>query len=218
MKTQDKSFHKTWHQNLKKYDSKHINNTNVYKTVLKIVLLLLIIFTSLVIYKWVQKIPDVELLDINRDQVLYKPDTLLKPKLLIKNKYDEPIIIEAFQAEKDSENSDIIILEKPTGYYKLSNKKNIYFYSIKGVLNSNGGILELIESVKIKSSDGMNLITSNIIYNFKNNLISSQEQVTLDGKWGILQGKGFSYNLESSIINLKGRPKLSLYNNKGTIE
>jgi len=218
MKTQDKSFHKTWHQNLKKYDSKHINKTNVYKTVLKIVLLLLIIFTSLVIYKWVQKIPDVELLDINRDQVLYKPDTLLKPKLLIKNKYNEPIIIEAFQAEKDSENSDIIILEKPTGYYKLSNKKNIYFNSIKGVLNSNGGILELIESVKIKSSDGMNLITSNIIYNFKNNLISGQEQVTLDGKWGILQGKGFSYNLESSIINLKGRPKLSLYNNKGTIE
>ena len=218
MKTQDKSFHKTWHQNLKKYDSKHINKTNVYKTVLKIVLLLLIIFTSLVIYKWVQKIPDVELLDINRDQVLYKPDTLFKPKLLIKNKYNEPIIIEAFQAEKDSENSDIIILEKPTGYYKLSNKKNIYFYSIKGVLNSNGGILELIESVNIKSSDGMNLITSNIIYNFKNNLISGQEQVTLDGKWGILQGKGFSYNLESSIINLKGRPKLSLYNNKGTIE
>ena len=64
----------------------------------------------------------------------------------------------------------------------------------------------------------MNLITSNIIYNFKNNLISGQEQVTLDGKWGILKGKGFSYNLESSIINLKGRPKLSLYNNKGIIK
>ena len=218
MKTQDKSFHKTWHQNLKKYDSKHINKTNVYKTVLKIVLLLLIIFTSLVIYRWTQKIPDVELLDINTEQILYKPDTLFNPKLLIKNKYNEPIIIEAFQAEKDSENSDIIILEKPTGYYKLSNKKNIYFYSIKGVLNSNRGILELIENVKIISSDGMNLITNNIIYNFKNNIVSGQDQVTLDGEWGILKGKGFSYNLESSIINLKGRPKLSLYNNKGILK
>ena len=218
MKTQDKSFHKTWQQNLKKYENKHINKTNVYKTVLKIVLLLLIIFTLLIVYQWTQKIPDVELLDINTEQILYKPDTLYNPKLLIKNKDNEPIVIEAFQAEKDAENSNIIILEKPKGHYKLSNKENIYFYSIKGVLNSNGGILELIESVKIKSSDGMNLITSNIIYNFKNNLISGQEQVTVDGKWGILKGKGFSYNLESSIINLKGRPKLSLYNNKGIIK
>ena len=218
MKTQDKSFHKTWHKNLKKYENKHINKTNVYKTVLKIVLLLLIIFTLLIVYRWTQKIPDVELLVINKEQILYKPDTLYNPKLLIKNKYDEPIIIEAFQAEKDAENSNIIILEKPKGHYKLSNKKNIYFYSIKGVLNSNKDILELIESVKIKSSDGTNLITNNIVYNYKNNIVSGQEQVTLDGKWGILKGKGFSYNLESSIINLKGRPKLSLYNNKGIIK
>ena len=218
MKTQDKSFHKAWHQNLKKYDDKHINKTNVYKSVLKIVLLLLIISTLLAILRWAQKIPDVELLDIYTEQILYKPDTLFNPKLLIKNKYNEPIIIEAFQAEKDAENSDIIILEKPKGHYKLSNKKNINFYSIKGVLNTKRGILELIESVKIKSSDGMNLITNNIIYNFKNNIVSGQDQVTLDGKWGILKGKGFSYNLESSIINLKGRPKLSLYNNKGKIK
>jgi LPS export ABC transporter protein LptC len=218
MKTQDKSFHKTWHQNIKKYDTKHINKNNVYKTILKIVLLFLIIFTILIIYRWGQKIPDVELLNINTEQSLYQPDTLLKPKLLIKNKYNEPIMIEAFQAEKDAENSDIIILEKPKGHYKLSNKNNIYFYSIKGILNSNRGILELIESVKIKSSDGMNLITNNIIYNFKNNIVSGQDQVILDGKWGILKGKGFSYNLESSIINLKGRPKLSLYNNKGKIK
>ena len=218
MKTQDKSFHKSWLHNIKKYDTKHINKTNVYKTVLKIVLLLLIIFTLLIIYRWTQKIPDVELLDINTEQILYKPDTLFNPKLLIKNKYNEPIILEAFQAEKDAENSNIIILEKPKGHYKLSNKKNIYFYSIKGVLNSNRGILELIENVKIISSDGMNLITNNIIYNFKNNIVSGQDQVTLDGKWGILKGKGFSYNLESSIINIKGRPKLSLYNNKGILK
>ncbi|MBC8307301.1 MAG: hypothetical protein H8E55_67505 [Pelagibacterales bacterium] len=112
MKTQDKSFHKTWHKNLKKYENKHINKTNVYKTVLKIVLLLLIIFTLLIVYRWTQKIPDVELLDINTEQILYKPDTLYNPKLLIKNKYDEPIIIEAFQAEIDDDNSNILILEK----------------------------------------------------------------------------------------------------------
>jgi LPS export ABC transporter protein LptC len=218
MNTKDKSFHKTWHQNINKYDAKHINKTNVYKTILKIVLVLLIIFTLLVIYRWGQKIPDLELLDIKTEQSLYKPDTLLKPKLLLKNKYNEPIIIEAFQAEKNADNSNIIILDKPKGHYKLSNKKNIYFNSTKGILNSNRGILELIENVKIKSSDGMNLITNDIIYNYKNNIVRGQDQVTLDGKWGILKGKGFSYNLESSIINLKGRPKLSLYNNKGLIE
>ena len=218
MKSKDKVFHQTWHKNVKKRDAKPINKINVYKSILKIVLILLIIITLLIIYKWGQKVPNIELLPINQVQELYQPDTLVSPKLLIKNNSNEPIIIDAFQAKKDIKNPNIIILEQPKGYYKLSNKKNIYFYSAKGILNSNKGILKLIESVKIESSDGMTLITNNIIYNTENNIINGEDKVTLDGKWGILKGKGFSYNLKNSIINLSGNPKLSLYNNKGHIK
>ncbi len=218
MKSKDKVFHQTWHRNIQKRDVKQINKINVYKSILKIVLILLIIFTLLIIYKWSQKVPDIELLNINKVQELYQPDTLVSPKLLFKNKSNEPIIIDAFQAKKDIKDPNIIILEKPKGYYKLSNKKNIYFYSEKGILNSNKGILKLIKSVKIESSDGMTLITNNIIYNTENNIVKGEDKVILYGKWGILKGKGFSYNLKNSIINLSGSPKLSLYNNKGHIK
>jgi len=218
MHRQDKTFHETWYKNIKKRDAKNINKINTYKTILKIVLILLIIFTLSVIYKWGQKVPDIELLNINKTQNLYQPDTLVRPKILIKNKFKKPITIEAIQAKKDSKNSNIVILEKPKGHYELSNKKNIYFYSTKGILNSNKGILQLIENVKIETSDGMNFITNNIVYNIKNSTVNGEDLVTLDGKWGILKGKGFSYNIENSIINFRGRPKLSLYNNKGYIK
>ena len=102
--------------------------------------------------------------------------------------------------------------------FRSSNKRNIYFYSIKGILNSNKRILKLIENVEIISSDGTKLFTDNIIYNYKNNIINGEDEVTLDGQWGILKGKGFSYNLKSSIIKLKGNPKLSLYNNRGKVQ
>ena len=218
MKSKDKVFHQTWLRNIQKRDVKQIKKNNVYKSILKIVLILLIIFTLLIINKWRQKVPSIELLNINKVQELYQPDTLVNPKLLFKNKSNEPIIIDAFKAKKDIKDPNIIILEKPKGYYKLSNKKNIYFYSAKGILNSNKGILKLIESVKIESSDGMTLMTNNIIYNTENNIVNGEDKVILYGEWGILKGKGFSYNLKNSIINLSGNPKLSLYNNKGHIK
>ena len=217
MKTQDRTFHKNWQKNIQKNNAKNIIKKNFYKPILKIVLLLLIIFTVLVVYKWSNRVPDVELLNINKEQNLYQPDTLLSPKLLIKNKSNKPITIEAFKAKKDVENSNIIILEGPKGYYKVSDDKNIYFYSAKGILNSKKSVIELIESVKIESSGGMKLTTNNIVYNIKNNIVNGEDKVILIGEWGILKGKGFSYNVENSILHLRGKPKLTLYN-KGKVK
>ena len=212
MKTQDRAFHKNWQKNIQKNDGNNIIKRNFYKPILKIVLLLLIICTLIVVYKWGNKISDVEILNINKEQSTYQPDTLLSPKLLIKNKSNEPITIEALRAKKDVEDSNIIILESPKGNYKASNKKNIYFYSVKGILDSNKSMFKLIESVKIESQDGINLTTNNIIYNIKNDMVSGEDKVTVIGKWGILKGKGFSYNLKKSIIHLRGNPRLTLYN------
>ena len=212
MKTQDRNFHINWQKKIQKNDANNIIKKKLYKPILKIVLLLLIIFTVLVVYKWSNKIPDVELLNINKEQNLYQPDTLLSPKLLIKNQSNKPITIEAFKAKKDIENSNIIILESPKGHYKVSNEKNIYFYSAKGILNSKKSVIELIESVKIESSGGMKLTTNNIVYNIKNNIVNGEDKVILIGEWGILKGKGFSYDLEKSIIELRGKPTITFYN------
>ena len=217
MKTQDRAFHKNWQKNIQKNDGNNIIKRNVYKTILKIVLLLLIICAVIVVFKWGNKIPDVEILNINKEQSIYQPDTLLSPKLLIKNKSNEPITIEALRAKKDVKDSNLIILEFPKGNYKISNKKDIYFYSVKGILDSNKSIFKLIESVKIESSDGMKLTTNNIVYNIKNNIVNGEDKVILIGKWGILKGKGFSYNVENSILHLRGKPKLTLYN-KGKVK
>ena len=111
----------------------------------------------------------------------------------------------------------IIILEKPEGHYKPSNEKDIYFYATKGILDNNKQILELMENVVIESSKGTKLYTNKLIYIVENNILSSNDNVTVDGSWGKLNGQGLIYNLEESTVILKGRPQLSLYNNKGNI-
>ena len=100
METKNRTFHNTWHKNIQNNDAQNINKKSIYKSILKIIFLLLLIFSVLIIYRWSKKIPDIELLSINKAEYLFQPDTLLSPKLLIQNKSNEPITIEAFLAKK----------------------------------------------------------------------------------------------------------------------
>ena len=218
MKLQDKSFHKSWINNVQNRENNKANNSSTHKYILKIILFLLILFTIIIILKWWYKVPNVELLDFTQEQNLNQPDTLVKPIILFKNKTSAIIKVEASKAKKDILNSKIIILEKPKGHYQLSNKKDIYFYSTKGILDNSKGILELTENVIIKSSKGTKFVTNKILYSTEKNIIVGEDIINIDGNWGKLRGKGFIYNIESSIISLKGRPILSLNNSKGNIK
>jgi LPS export ABC transporter protein LptC len=213
---QDKSFHKLWMNNIQNRENNKNNKYNIYKYILKIITILLIFFVIFIIYRWSLKVPNIELLNISKEQNIHQADTLIKPLLLLKNKNSEIITIEAFTAKKDNIDPNIITLEKPNGHYKSSNKKDIYFYSTKGILNNNKEILELLDNVIINSSEGTKFYTDKLFYNTNNNIISSNDKVTINGNWGILYGKGLIYNLESSVIKIKGRPRLSLNSNKGT--
>jgi LPS export ABC transporter protein LptC len=190
MKIQNKSFHKAWINNIQSREKTNSNNFNIYKYVLKIIIILLILFTILIIFRWWQKIPNVEILDLNLKQSLEESDTLIKPILLFKNKNNKVITVEALTAKKNISNSQIIILEKPQGRYQLSNKKNIYFYSTKGILDNNKDLLELIGNVVVNSSKGTNFLTKKLLYTMKENIITSDDIITLNGSWGKLVGKG----------------------------
>ena len=218
MNIQDKSFHKAWINNIQSREKINNNNFNIYKYVLKIIIILLILFTVLIIFRWWKKIPNVEILNLNLEQSLKESDTLIKPTLLFKNNNNKVITVEALTAKKNISDSKIIILEKPQGEYQLSNKKNIYFYSSKGILDSNKDLLELLGNVVVNTSKGTNFLTNKLLYTMKENIITSDDIINVDGTWGKLVGKGFKYDIENSIISLRGRPKLSLNNNKGNIQ
>ena len=218
MNIQDKSFHKAWINNIQSREKINNNNFNIYKYVLKIIIILLILFTVLIIFRWWKKIPNVEILNLNLEQSLKESDTLIKPILLFKNNNNKVITVEALTAKKNISDSKIIILEKPQGEYQLSNKKNIYFYSSKGILDSNKDLLELLGNVVVNTSKGTNFLTNKLLYTMKENIITSDDIINVDGTWGKLVGKGFKYDIENSIISLRGRPKLSLNNNKGNIQ
>ena len=217
MKLQNKSFHKSWIRNVQNREKNTTKNLGIKKYILKIIFLLLIILTSVIVLRWWQSVPNIEMLDIDKEQNINQPDALIKPIILFKNKSKSIITVKASKANKDITDSTIILLEKPEGHYKPSNEKDIYFYAAKGILDNNKQNLELIENVIIESSKGTKFYTNKLIYIVETNILSSNDNVTVDGSWGKLNGQGLIYNLEEATVILKGRPKLSLYNNKGNI-
>ena len=217
MKLQNKSFHKSWISSVQNREKNTTKNLSIKKYILKIIFLVLIILTSVIVLSWWQSVPNNEMLDIDKEQNINQPDALIKPIILFKNKSKSIITVKASKANKDITDSTIILLEKPEGHYKPSNEKDIYFYAAKGILDNNKQNLELIENVIIESSKGTKFYTNKLIYIVETNILSSNDNVTVDGSWGKLNGQGLIYNLEESTVILKGRPKLSLYNNKGNI-
>ena len=217
MKLQNKSFHRSWISSVQNREKNTTKNLSIKKYILKIIFLLLIILTSVIVLRWWQSVPNIEMLDIDKEQNINQPDALIKPIILFKNKSKSIITVKASKENKDITDSNIILLEKPEGHYKPSNEKDIYFYAAKGILDNNKQNLELIENVIIESSKGTKFYTNKLIYIVETNILSSNDNVTVDGSWGKLNGQGLIYNLEESTVILKGRPKLSLYNNKGNI-
>jgi len=217
MKLQNKSFHRSWISSVQNREKNTTKNLSIKKYILKIIFLLLIILTLVIVLRWWQSVPNNEILDIDKEQNINQPDALIKPTILFKNKSKSIITVKASKANKDITDSTIILLEKPEGHYKPSNEKDIYFYAAKGILDNNKQNLELIENVIIESSKGTKFYTNKLIYIVETNILSSNDNVTVDGSWGKLNGQGLIYNLEESTVILKGRPKLSLYNNKGNI-
>jgi len=218
MKLQDKSFHKSWINNIQKREKDITKNFIFNKFILKIVFVALIILSILIVLRWWQKVPNKKILNLDEQQNFSQPDTLVKPTILFKNKNNSIVTVKAYEAKKDIKNSTIIILKKPEGHYTISNKKDIYFYAAKGILDNNKQILELMENVIIQTSKGTKLFTNKLIYNVENNILSSNDNITLNGTWGTLNGKELIYNIEDSTVVIKGRPQLSLYNKKGNIK
>ena len=217
MKLQNKSFHKSWISNVQNREKNSTKNLSIKKYILKIIFISLIILTAIIVLRWYQKVPNNEMLNIDKEQNLNQPDALIKPIILFKNKNKSIVTVKASKANKDVKDSSIIILKKPEGHYKPSNEKDIYFYAVKGILDNNKQNLELIENVVIESSKGTKFFTNKLIYIVETNILSTNDNVAVDGSWGKLKGKGLIYNLEESTIILKGRPRLSLNNNKGNI-
>jgi len=213
----EKSFYKSWDKKNNNNKKEDFEKNNIYKSILKYFLPILVIGILILLIKWINIIPKYDVINFEENVEKNEPDSVIKPKLILKNKNNKPLLIQANQTKKDVNDPNIIFLTKPTGYYKLSDKTTIYFNAIDGILYLNKNELKLNKNVEITSSEGTNLKTVNVIYNIKNNIISGKENITLLGDWGKLYGKGFIYDIENSLITFKGRPNIKFNNTKGAI-
>ena len=214
---ENKSFYNTWGKKANNLKNKDFNKRNIYTSILRYILPIIIISIFIVIIQWVKIIPEYEIINFDKKNKIYEPDNISKAKLLLKNKNNKPILVQALNTKKDINNSNIILFDKPNGYYRLSDKITIRFNSSDGILYIDQNELKLYRDVEIASTSGTNLKTTNIIYDIENSVIAGQENIILIGNWGKLLGKGFTYKIEESLIILNGRPKLTFINNKGVL-
>ncbi len=213
----NKSFYNSWEKKNIGRNKVDYNKNSVYRSSLKYLLPIIIISFIIIVVQWVKIVPEYEIINFNQKNKVYEPDSVIKPKLLLKNKNNKPILIQAKSTKKDIKNSNIFFLDEPNGYYRLSNNITIYFNATEGILHVDKNELKLNENVEISSSEGSNLKTTNINYDIKNSVIIGKENITLIGEWGKLLGTGFTYKIQESLIILNGRPKLTFKNNKGLL-
>ena len=64
MKLQNKSFHKSWINNVQKREKNISSNLSNNKYILKIIFLSLIILSVIIVLKWWQKVPNKEILHL----------------------------------------------------------------------------------------------------------------------------------------------------------
>ncbi len=214
---ENNSFYKTWDKKANHLQNKDFIKKNLYTSILRYILPIIIISIFIVIIQWVKIIPEYEIINFDKKNKIYEPDSISKAKLLLKSKNNKPILVQALNTKKDINNSNIILFDKPNGYYRLSDEITIRFNSSDGILYIDQNELKLNKDVEITSSLGTNLKTTNIIYDIENSVIAGQENIILIGNWGKLLGKGFTYKIEESLIILNGRPKLTFINNKGVL-
>ena len=135
------------------------------------------------------------------------------------------IFLQKKELNKADNYMDRRLIELQNNGYKIRKINQAYFafYGNYGTSPSSihtyhEDLLELIGNVVVNSSKGTNFLTNKLLYTMKENIITSNDSITVDGSWGKLVGKGFKYNIENSMLSLGGRPKLSLNNNKGNIK
>ena len=170
----NKFFYKSWEKRTNKHKTEDYNKNNIYKSIIKYLLPLIIIAIFIVMFQWIKNMPEYEIINFSEKTQYYEPDSVIKPKLLLKSKNNKPILIQALNTTKDTDDSNILFFNKPSGYYELSKKITIYFSALDGILYINESELKLNKSVEIKSSKGTNLKTTNITYDIKNNIINGK--------------------------------------------
>jgi lipopolysaccharide export system protein LptC len=139
--------------------------------------------------------------------------TILNPKLMSKDKKNQPFTVIAEKAIQNSSNSEEILLEKVSGEIVMENKRWVFIRSDNGVLEQDK-FLDLSGFVNLYTNDGYEVNTQEAHIDIASGTIESNKDVDVTGFRGKIHGTGVTITNQGNIIEFTGPVNVTLYPKK----
>ena len=140
-------------------------------------------------------------------QVLHKPTFMG-----IDNK-NQPFKVMANKAVRLKKEPNIFNLEKPTGEIN-SGKEKFFLSGDKGIFDKNVDQLKVRGNVKFKDEENMIFTTSEMYFDFKQEVLSGNKRVNGKKNNSVIVSEGFKIFNNGEQIFFTGKTKLKLINEK----
>ena len=140
---------------------------------------------------------------------------LINPKFQSEDQNNRPYTITADKAVQNSDNMDLIQLNKPVADIGLKGGSWVALKATDGEYNQKSGNLELNGAVEMHHNDGYELHTDQMTINVDSQKITSDQNVTGHGPAGEISAAGVEADGKSDNVVFKGPVKLIIRSTHG---
>lgn len=139
---------------------------------------------------------------------------LLNPKFETTDAQQQPVNVTANRALQNSENPNLVKLEKPVADLKMKDGARVNIEALDGTYEQESEKLFLQNDVKIKHESGYELNAEELRVDMKTREAFSDKNVSIDGPDAKIEATGLEGNVEDGILIFKGPAKLTIKNNQ----
>ncbi len=134
---------------------------------------------------------------------------LSNPLFMGLDKKKNPFKISAIKATRFNDNQDEFNLESPKGEIETDSEK-FFMKGNYGVYNSKSQILKVEGNVNLTNKNSLEFVTSKAFFDFKKELLFSNESVTGKKEGSFITAEGFKILNKKNKIIFTGKSKLIL--------
>ena len=142
---------------------------------------------------------------------------LMNPVFNSVDNHDEPYQVTATRAVQSINNTDVILLDKPTANIILNSGHVIDGNAVHGTYTQSEGKLLLEGDVTLHEEEGYVAKTSKAVVNAKTHQSSSDQPVRVTGPSGTIDATGMQVNSDSQVLIFTGPAKMMLNQDGGKL-
>jgi lipopolysaccharide export system protein LptC len=137
---------------------------------------------------------------------------LLNPKFETTDAQQQPVNVTANRALQNSDNPNLVKLEKPVANLKMKDGAQVNIEALDGTYEQESEKLFLQNEVKIKHESGYELNAEELRVDMKTREAFSDKNVSIDGPDAMIEATGLEGNVDDGVLIFKGPAKLTIKN------